>query len=213
MVGRFHEPGRANTEVWGDLQALQSAYRRHHFFQTARVWLRDPGLAAALARRADADPRRNLRVTRHRDYYARQFGALERVIEGLGSLLGVLVTLGAVLATLDAAAAASGARARELALLRALGFTRWTLACALTLEHCVLFAAAGGVGVAVATLGLHEMEAATLDFSGFTTVGFRLEVAPGGAARAMAIAVLAGLVGSAIPVHHVLRAPIAPSLR
>ena len=71
----------------------------------------------------DADPRLTVDVQRTRDYYATQSEDLTRLIRILGVAIAAIMGVGAVFGALNTMYAAVSTRSREIATLRALGFS------------------------------------------------------------------------------------------
>src|SRR5207244_6012508 len=69
-----------------------------------------------------ADPRVTVQVDREVDYYAKQSRQLTTLITVLGTIVAVVMGIGAVFGALNMMYSAVSERAREIATLRALGF-------------------------------------------------------------------------------------------
>jgi putative ABC transport system permease protein len=124
VVGSFDGGGSSfDSEVWCDANLLNSTYQRPagiHQSTTAR--LTSPGALDALQRRFAADPRMRVRVERETEYYEKASQMMTKFIRVLGSLVALVMALGAVFAALNTMYSAVAERSREIATIRALGF-------------------------------------------------------------------------------------------
>ena len=124
VVGLFEADGAvAETEIWCDARALQGAYRRGNSYQSVLVRLESPDSLTMFRDSLTSNPQLNVMIRRENEYYAGQSQAMTRLIQtigfGIAGLMGVGAVFGAILTMYTAVAS----RAREIATLRALGFT------------------------------------------------------------------------------------------
>ncbi len=161
----------AESEIWCDVGVLQPAYRRGNTFQSVYAQLES---AAAFDRFKDAlttDPRLDVKVLRESDYYAEQSEALTRIITGLGTIIAILMGVGAVFGALNTMYTAVATRTREIATLRALGFGagRWSSRCSPSRWRSSLIG--GAAGAAIAYFAFNGYQAATMNWSEFQPGG------------------------------------------
>ncbi len=124
VVGLFESGGGVSeAEIWVDAAVLQTAYRRGNSYQSVYAKLESPDGFQDFKDALTADPRLNVRPMREEDYYAEQSELLYNVVTGLGKLIAVIMGIGAIFGALNTMYTAVAARAREIATLRALGFT------------------------------------------------------------------------------------------
>ena len=125
---------------------------------------------------------------------------------GAQMIAGIVVI---VIALVSANTAAMSVRERrhELAVMRALGFTRGSLVIFLITEGLLMGLAAGALGSAIAYVALR--------IAGPSLLGpdFGLHLMPAVAGESVAVAAIIGLVSSAIPALSATRRAIADSLR
>ena len=103
------------------------------------VGLRAPERARRVRRLPDAltaDPRLDVTVLPESEYYAGQSRALVAIVRVLGGLVTVLMALGAVFGALNTMYTAIAARTREIATLRALGFSPLPVVVASSSNRC-----------------------------------------------------------------------------
>ncbi|MEW6158882.1 MAG: ABC transporter permease, partial [Verrucomicrobiota bacterium] len=123
VVGIFSANGGiAESEIWTDAGVLQPAYRRGETFQSVYVRLNSPDDFDKFKDALTADPRLSVRVVRQSEFYAEQSTLVYNLITILGTLVAVLMGLGAIFGALNTMYTAVSARTREIATLRALGF-------------------------------------------------------------------------------------------
>ncbi|MEZ6014833.1 MAG: FtsX-like permease family protein [Planctomycetota bacterium] len=147
----------------------------------------EDALQTALAR---AHP--NVSVLRLRPLLEKVTAVVERVASAV-QVLGGAVTLTGVAILAVAALATAARRAREAALLKALGVTRAGVARLMAVEHALVGALAGTLGGAGAWILAYGFLDAVLDLPGSPA----LWVVPAAAAAGMALALVAGSLATA----------------
>jgi putative ABC transport system permease protein len=214
VVGVFDAGGSSfDSEVWGDADLVNAAYQRPAGIQqtvSARLASRDA--LGALKDRIAADPRMRAQVERETDYYARASQMMVQLIRVLGSLVAVVMGIGAVFAALNTMYSAVAERGREVATLRALGFGPGTVVACFTFE-ALLVAGAGGLIGALGVVPLNGLATSTLNFQTFSHLAFAFQVTPALLALGLGFALLMGLLGGVPPALHAARLPVAAALR
>lgn len=214
VVGVFDAGGSSfDSEVWGDADLVNAAYQRPAGIQqtvSARLASRDA--LGALKDRIAADPRMRAQVERETDYYARASQMMVQLIRVLGSLVALVMGIGAVFAALNTMYSAVAERGREVATLRALGFGPSTVVACFTFE-ALLVAGAGGLIGALGVVPLNGLATSTLNFQTFSHLAFAFQVTPALLALGLGFALLMGLLGGVPPALHAARLPVAAALR
>lgn len=214
VVGVFEANGGiAESEIWVDAAVLQPAYRRGNSFQSVFVRLDSPQDFAAFRDALATDPRLSVKVTSEQDYYAEQSVTVYRLITVLGTLVAVIMGLGAVFGALNTMYTATASRTREIATLRALGFQAGPVVVSVLTESLLLALAGGAVGAALAWLAFDGFQAATLNWASFSAMTFTFNVSPPLLVQGIVYALLIGLVGGLFPAVRAARQPIAVALR
>ena len=121
--------------------------------------------------------------------------------------------LGAVFGALNTMYSAVGARTREIATLRALGFGASSVVASVLVESLLLAGAGGAVGAGAAYLLFDGFKASTINWQTFSQVTFAFEVTLPLLWRAVQFATAIGLVGGLFPALRAARMPIASGLR
>ncbi|HEX9172733.1 MAG TPA: ABC transporter permease [Telluria sp.] len=214
VVGVFEAGGGlAETEVWVDALVLQPAYQRGNSYQAVYAKLESPGAFQEFKDALTSDPRLTVAPMREADYFAEQSAVLYNLITGLGTLIAVIMGLGAVFGALNTMYTAVSARAREIATLRALGFRSGPVVVSVLSESLLLALVGGTIGAALAWLAFDGFRAATLNWSSFSQVAFAFEVSPALLVRGIVFASLIGLVGGLFPAVRAARQPVSAALR
>ena len=214
VVGLFSSNGGiAESEIWTDAGVLQPADRRGNSFQAVYAKLESPGAFQDFKDRLTTDPRLNVKVVRQTDYYAEQSTTIYNMITGLGTLVAGLMGVGAVFGALNTMYSAVSSRTREIATLRALGFSGGPVVVSVLLEALVLALVGGVIGAGLAYFVFDGFRAATINWQSFSQVAFAFDVTPGLLVEGIVYAALIGLVGGLFPAIRAARLPIATALR
>src|SRR5579872_752246 len=179
VVGQFADGGSvAESEIWTDARVLQNPYSRGNSFQTVRALLSSPASFAAFKAQLSADPRLNVAVLTEREFYAAQSAVIATVVRSAGTVLAVLMGVGAIFGALNTMYSAVAARAVEIATLRALGFGALAVVVSVIVESLVLGVIGGLLGAGIAYLAFNGFETSTLNYASFSQVSFAFAVAP-----------------------------------
>jgi putative ABC transport system permease protein len=162
---------------------------------------------ALLRRAVTTNPALAVKVERQSDYYNRRSSEFSDLNDALVYGVGVLLGLGALLATVNILYSAVMARSREIATMRALGFGGAPVALAVAVEGLLLALAGAGIGASIA----YSLFNGVQDISG--NVAFHLIVSPAVIALGLAWALFIGLLGGVLPAVHAARLPVADGLR
>ena len=214
IVGIFSAgEGIAESEIWCDAAVLQPAYRRGNSYQAVYAKLESPDAFSEFKDALTTDPRINVKAQREADYYSEQSSMLYNLITGLGTLIAAIMALGAVFGALNTMYSAVGSRSREIATLRALGFSSSPVVVSVLLESLILSLVGGLMGGGLAYLAFDGFRTATLNWNSFSQVTFAFDVSPGLMIQGIVFASLIGLVGGLFPAIRAARLPVATALR
>lgn len=211
VVGVFASGDAHDSELWGDAESVAAAYRRSGF-QSVTARLTGPEAFDRFKAAVAADPRLRVDVSTTRDYYNKQSERLTRVIRILGTGVAIIMAIGAVFGALNTMYAAIAARAREIATLRALGFTGGPVLVSVLLETLLLALAGGLLGALVAYAVFNGYTVSTLG-SNFSQVVFQFQVGPSLLLRGLQWALAIGFVGGLFPALRAARIPVTTALR
>ncbi|HYL57344.1 MAG TPA: FtsX-like permease family protein [Candidatus Acidoferrales bacterium] len=211
IVGVFSDGGSAReSEVWTDLDVLQQDVHFGNGFSDLHVTMK-PGMGPSFDAALERDARLRLDAMPEDRFYALQ-SQLADQLRGLGLIVAVILGVGAIFGGMNTMYSAVARRAREVGVLRAIGFSRAAILFSFVLESMVL-ALAGGVlgeilGVAVASAtGLNSrlMNVQMLMFS------FRLT--PSAFVSGLAAALAIGALGGLLPAWRAARLGVIDSIR
>jgi putative ABC transport system permease protein len=214
VVGVFDAGGSAfDSEVWCDADLLNPTYQRPRgIHQTVTLRLRAPGELDALKRRMAGDPRLHLQAERETDYYRNASIMMTTLIQVLGTMVAIVMGVGAVFAALNTMYSAVAERSREVATLRALGFGAGSIVASFTIE-ALLVALVGGVIGCLAVLPINGLTTSTLNFQTFSHLAFAFRITPPLLGLGLLFALFMGLAGGVPPAIRAARLPVAAALR
>jgi putative ABC transport system permease protein len=214
VVGYFSSGGTlSESELWCDARVLQPAYRRGNTFQSVYARLEDDVAFNEFKDALTTDPRLDVKVMRESDYFSEQAETLHLIITGLGFFVAILMGIGAVFGAVLTMYSAVSARTREIATLRALGFSAGPVVLSVLAESLLLATVGGVVGGLAAYLAFNGYRAATLNWDSFSQVAFSFLVTPKLMALGLASALVMGVLGGLLPAYRAARLPVATALR
>jgi putative ABC transport system permease protein len=211
VVGVFASGDAHESELWADPEVLQGAYNRSGY-QSVTLKLTDADAFDALKAALSSDPRLTVDVQRTRDYYATQSEDLSRLIRILGVAIAAIMGVGAVFGALNTMYAAVSTRSREIATLRALGFSATPVVISVMLEAALLALLGGVIGAGIAWIVFDRYTVSTLG-ANFSQVVFAFQVSPRLILNGMLCALGIGLLGGLLPAVHAARQPVTSALR
>lgn len=212
VVGIFDDGGGLyGSEAWADLPAVQNAFRRGPSLSSLHVKLQSAARFDRFKQSLTSNPQLKVSVERETDYFAEQAQALSSFITGVGSVIALLMGIGAVFGAINTMYTAVSARGQEIATLRALGFSRLPVLISVLVEGLLLGLLGGILGSAVAYGFFNGFQAST--FNNFSQVVFEFMVTPHLLAVGVGYALLMGLIGGLLPAIKAMRIPIAGALR
>ncbi len=177
VVGVFDAGGSAfDSEVWCDSQIFNQVLKRPaNIFQSATVHLASPGAFQEFKDAVAKDPRMNVDVYREIDYYAKQSTTMTRLITVLGGLVAAIMAIGAIFGALNTMYSAVAERGREIATMRAVGFSTWNVILSFLFE-ALLISFLGGIIGCLAVLPLNGLTTSTMNFQTFSNVAFAFKI-------------------------------------
>lgn len=214
VVGVFTANGGVSeSEIWTDAKVLQDAYHRGDSFQSVYARLEDEQAFGTFKDALTANPQLNVKVVRQTEFYAEQSEVITRLVTTLGVLIAGLMAIGAIFGALNTMYTAVAARTREIATLRALGFSSGAVVFAVLIESVLLAVLGGAVGGVLAYVAFNNFHAATMNWQSFSQVTFAFAVTPALLIQGIVLATFIGLIGGLFPAVRAARQPIATALR
>ena len=212
IVGVFEaEGGSFESEVWGDLDVMAAAFNRIGGYQSVTLRMSDPAQVARLATDFEKNPRLQVTVKPEQKYYEDQAGPVGAALLFLAFFVSFVMGIGAVFGAMNTMYAVVVQRTREIATLRALGFSRVSILSSFLIESIVISLVAGAIGCLIA-LPANGLTAATGNVT-FSELAFAFRVTPPALVAGMVFALVMGFVGGLLPALRAARLPIARALR
>ena len=207
VVGKFELAGSVfESELWADVGTVQNLYQRGGSYQSIRAKLTDASMLESFKAYVDNEPRLQLDVQSEKEYFAEQGNALNSMVT-LGWALGITMAIGAFAGAWNTMYSSVVSRTREIATLRAIGFSSFSVFVGSVVESVSLALMGGIIGALGAFLIFDGISASTLGGS-FTQVVFEFEASPEAAINGIILALIVGLAGGALPAIRAARMPL-----
>jgi putative ABC transport system permease protein len=213
IVGVIDGQGTAfDSEVWGDVDQIMGSFNRP-VYSVVLLRLRSNEDFAAIKTRIEHDPRTSYtEVKPEQVFYREQSQALSGFIKGLGLVVTIIFSIGAMIGAMITMYAAVANRTREIGTLRALGFRRRSVLSAFLIEAIILSLIGGSIGVGLASF-MSFVKISTTNFASFSELAFGFALAPDIIVSTLIFAVVMGIVGGFLPAVRASRLNILAALR
>ena len=214
VVGWMDAGGTSfDSEVWADSDLLLQTYQRPTWvFSSCTLRLTSPDALGDFQRAIEGDPRLNLQADRETDYFAKQSRAVATMITVLGYLVAFVMGVGAVFGALNTMYSAIAARTREIATLRALGFSGGDVMLSMVVESLVI-AAIGGILGCILVQPINGHTTSTINWQTMSQLAFAFQVTPRLMVQGFLFALFMGAIGGFLPALRASRIPVASALR
>jgi putative ABC transport system permease protein len=214
VVGIFDAGGSAfDSEIWCDAKLLNEILKRpDNVFQSVTVHLASPQTFQQFKDSVTSDPRMNVDVTREIDYYAKQSTTMTRLITVLGGLVAAIMAIGAVFGALNTMYSAIAERGREIATMRAVGFSSSNVILSFLFE-ALSISLVGGILGCLAVLPLNGFTTNTMNFQTFANVAFAFKITFDLLLLGIVFALVMGVLGGMLPAIRAATRPVAVALR
>jgi ABC-type lipoprotein release transport system permease subunit len=212
VVGIFAASGSSfESEVWGDVYQVLRDTQRGNYYAVVRLKLAPGADGAALIRRIADDPQINLQAESETDYYHDQTVTADHMRQ-LGTIMAVIMAIGAIFAAMNTMYAAVSSRTTEIGTLRALGFSRGAVMVSFLIESVILASVAGVIGVFL-SLPINGISATFANTVTFSTMAFSFRVTIAIVIQSLTFAALMGLLGGLLPARQAMRMSVVDALR
>ncbi len=216
VVGAFDASGSPyDSELWGDLHNVQEQAHRGTGFSSVMVRATDSVARDRVVAGVKGDQRIKLEAMPETEYYAKQMGTA-KPIQFLAYLVAVIMAIGASFGAMNTMYAQVSARTREIATMRALGFSRSVILASFVVESMTLGLAGGVTGGALAAFIVNLFLTAptgTNNFQTFAEIMFNFELTPALIAAGVVFSLAMGLFGGLFPAARAARLKITSALR
>ena len=211
VVGVFASGDALDSELWGDADVVADAYRRGKGRASVTVRLADAQAVGAFKAALAANPQLQVDASTTAEYYGKQSENITKLIRAVGIVVGTIMAIGAMFGALNTMFAAVAQRAREIATLRAIGFSGLPVVVAVMLETMLLALIGGLLGGLLAYLLFNGQTASTLNQTG--KLSFELRVTPELLWAGLKWALAIGFIGGLFPAVRAARLPVTTALR
>jgi putative ABC transport system permease protein len=210
VVGTFSAGGSAaESEIWLDRKDLERNIAREGSVSSVQMRAASPDARDRLRATIDGEDRFKLRALPEPLIYAQQNTA-SLFLQVSGTLIAVLLTIGAMFAAANTMFAAVASRTREIGTLRALGFSRGSVLTSF-LGESVMLCTLGGLAGLLATIPLNALSFSTINNFTETTFSFRFGSLVMTVAFVMTLAM--GVFGGLFPAIRAVKLDVIRALR
>jgi putative ABC transport system permease protein len=214
VVGIFDAGGSAfDSELWADAAVLAQVYKRpQNVFQSVTIRLNSVAAFQQFKDSLTSDPRLTVQVDREADYYSKQSEGVTRMIMVLGTMVAIIMGVGAIFGALNTMYSAVAERSREIATMRALGFGAPSVVTSFLFESLCI-ATVGGLLGCLCVLPVNGVTTGTMNWQTFSHLAFAFRITPSLLLGGMIFALVMGVVGSVPPAARAARARVVVALR
>lgn len=199
VVGVFDAGGSSfDSEVWTDLDTLRSSFGREGLVSSLTVQLENRSKLDSFKATVESDKQLALEAMGERDYYEKQSEGTSLFIKAIGIVIAVFFSFGAMIGATITMYAAVSQRGKEIATLKALGFSDGAILTSFLFESVVLAAAGGCVGLAGALL-MGGVQFSMMNFATWQEVVFSFDATPRILGTALLFGGVMGIVGGFLP--------------
>ncbi len=211
VVGIFDPAGTAHqSEIWADTNLMGADFDRPGY-SAMLLQAVDEAAADALVRRVTTDEWLKLQGMIETAYWEQQTRS-GLTIRFIGTIVAVIMAIGSSFAAMNTMYAAVTYRAREIATLRTLGFTRASVLISFLIESVLVSLLGAAIGIAL-MLPFSGLTTGTNNMASFSEIVFSLRITPAVALSATAFAVVVGVFGGLAPAWHAARQNLLTALR
>ena len=213
VTGLFSTNGDVHeSELLADVDTVGSSLEYGGTISSIIVLLDSPASFPQFKDALTTDPRLKVDVQREPEYYAAQSKGITKFINIFGTVIGVIMAVGALFGALNSMYSAVGTRTVEIATLRAIGFGATPVLLSVMIEALLLSLLGGAIGAALAWSMFNGYSVSTLG-GAFAQVVFQLNVSLRLIVTGIVWACAIGLIGGFFPALRAARAPVVEALR
>jgi putative ABC transport system permease protein len=206
IVGHFDQGKAQQCVVFADVQTLMTAFSRNTYSMIA-VMLKSPANYDVFRDAVTANPSLHIDVQHEKEAIESVFKPLNAILNFVSLFVGTIMAIGATLGAVNSLYAIVDSRRREIATLRAIGFSCSAVVVSILLESILLALPGALLGSLAAWLLFNGLAASPFGFS------FQLSVTASLAVLGVEWALAMGLVGGLLPALRAARMPITTALR
>jgi len=214
IVGRF-EAGKSgfDSEMWGDNDQLQGAFKRQGGYSTVTFKLDQPDAFNAFSAAFNNEPRlQQFEPKPEQKFFAEQSEVMALFIHILGIFITVVFSFGATIGAMITMYAAVANRTVEVGTMRALGFRRRSVLTAFLTESLAIALIGGMIGLFLASF-LQFFSLSTLNYGSFAELEFSFALSPAIVGWSLSFSLFMGFAGGFLPAARAARLKIVDALR
>jgi len=214
VVGTFEAGGGSlESEIWGDLSNVQSAFRYEGGITSVRLRLTSPNMFERLDENIKDDPRLQVDLHSEQDWFEKSSQDNTQLIKTFALIVGIIMSVGAVFTALNTMYTAVASRTYEIATLRAIGFGGGSVVISVLVESLILAIVGGCLGGLIAYLAFNGFTVSTLDSTAFSQIVFDFNVSPTLISIGLFVSVGLGMIGGFFPAIRAASLPVTSALR
>jgi putative ABC transport system permease protein len=206
IVGHYEEGDVQQCVVLTDAALLMAIFNSTTYTQ-ATATLKSVADYGVLQRAVEQDPSLHLEVRHEAEAREEGIRQLDGLLNFAAYFVGSIMAIGATLGAVNSLYSIVDARRREIATLRAIGFSGAPVAASILCESILLALPGAVLGVLLAWALFHRMAVSPFGFS------FLLDVTPKLAVIGVVWALVMGLLGGLLPALRAARVPVTTALR
>jgi putative ABC transport system permease protein len=206
IVGIFASGNLMEGQLIGDTETLAAALHKTAY-NTVLVRLTSPDALDTFKKALTTNPALSVTVERHSDWYKRVGDQNTFGLALLGYVVGAVMAIGALFGCINTMYAAVSTRGREIATLRALGFSAFPVAVSVILEAMTLAITGALIGAGIAW----ALNDGKQDVFGNSV--FYMSVSPAQIKLGLIWALMVALLGGLFPAIRAARRPVVEALR
>lgn len=206
VVGLFDQGRAQNCVVNADAETVMSALSRTTY-SSATLLLQSSADYGTLRAAVAGNPALRLDVQHEEDAIETAFKPVNSILNFVSFFVGTIMAIGATLGAVNSLYAIVDSRQREIATLRAIGFSPAAVVLAVLLESMLLALPGALLGSALAWLLFNGLAASPFGYS------FQLSVTLSLAVLGIEWALAIGLLGGLLPALRAARVPVVTALR
>ena len=192
--------------VFGDGDTILSAFGRNTYNQ-ANLMLQSPASFADVADALKANPSLHLKVQHEVDIFEQDMQPINGILNFVSYFLGAVMAMAATIGAANSLYAIVDSRHRELATLRAVGFSGAPIIASIVAESILLALPGALIGALVAWLLFNGLLASPFGAS------FHMAVTPSLALLGLGWALAIGAIAALLPAVRAARVPVTVALR
>jgi putative ABC transport system permease protein len=206
IVGQFDRKSSQQCVIYADAKTLMTVLKRTTY-STVSILLNSPADFDVLRDAVKSNPTLHLDIQHEADAIADGFKELNGILNFVSFFVGTIMAVGATLGAVNSLYAIVDSRRREMATLRAIGFSGGAVVVSVLIESILLALPGALLGTVAAWVLFNGLSASPFGFS------YQLSVTPPLAKMGVEWALVMGLLGGLLPALRAARMPITSALR